>query len=320
MAEFECITCNYKTNLKANLDRHNNTSKHKKKKASDHIIISQNEHSSACDNCCKNKKIEHELSILELKLKFAEKEINRLHDEIKKKDEIIKEKENEMKNNNKYLVEENEYKKLILEKLSFKSDTSTIKYLNHHYKNAPILETIKDITKLINSDDKKLCEKVLYAFEHQTLDKFIGDIIIEEYRKEDPSMISFWNGDKNRLHCFIREEVSGKIIWTVDNNGTKVKSIVIQPFIEFIKNKINIYNGQCYKEKDLLDDELIKYSKNDQATRDKNIDNIQSTKSKRDKLIDINRICSELLMTNGIKDIEHKVLKYIAPYFHIDKA
>jgi hypothetical protein len=81
----------------------------------------------------------------------------------------------------------------------------------------------------------------LYHFENDTLDKFIGDIIIKQYIKEDPKVQSVWNTDVSRLAYLVRELINNKKEWSIDKGGNKVTEYIIKPILDFIKIEIEKY-------------------------------------------------------------------------------
>ena len=168
------------------------------------------------------------------------------------------------------LLEENKYLKSLINNAGniIKTSVSTVSYVAKNYKNAPALEALPDYAKLTfnretdkdeddedkgkdsdeylleyfseDEDDEetiksKFVELLTYKYENDTLDKYLGNIIVKSYKKNDPSQQSIWNSDTSRLTYVIRELFNNqKIDWMVDKKGVKTKNYIIQPLLKHI--------------------------------------------------------------------------------------
>lgn len=173
------------------------------------------------------------------------------------------------------LLEENRYLKTLINNAGniIKTSVSTVSYVAKNYKDAPAIGPLDDYAKLTfnrvpdENDDKenedededaeqnseeylleysseeedeetvksKFVELLTYKYENDTLDKYLGNIIIKSYKKDDPAQQSIWNSDTSRLTYVIHELFNNqKIDWTVDKKGVKTKSYIIEPLLKHI--------------------------------------------------------------------------------------
>jgi hypothetical protein len=143
------------------------------------------------------------------------------------------------------------------------SSISALKYAIKKFPEAPQLESVKDFASItynvptedddnderfIDIDDQiennkdDFIDSIICKFEKQTLTRFVGDIIIKTYKKEDKTQQSLWNSDTSRLTYVIRELLNdNKIDWTIDKKGIKTTECIINPLLEYIKKLLNDY-------------------------------------------------------------------------------
>ena len=108
---------------------------------------------------------------------------------------------------------------------------------------APPIQSIQinDIDTF-ESSNKKTVEDVISAYKHRTMSKYIGDIILKIYKKEDPKKQSVWNTDDTRLTYLVKELLNNKSSnWIVDKKGTKTAEYLIDPLLEHIKTLVIHY-------------------------------------------------------------------------------
>ena len=87
-----------------------------------------------------------------------------------------------------YKEERNYYKRLLEEAGGLvKKSVSALTYSITNYDNAPSIKTIK-VTNIneFNESDIKIAEDIISACKHKTLNKYLGDIIVKEYKKKKP--------------------------------------------------------------------------------------------------------------------------------------
>jgi hypothetical protein len=119
-------------------------------------------------------------------------------------------------------------------------------FLMTHRKNAPEL---KELTHEKAQDmlirENRLYDYLLRHNEENTLDQYIGEIILKYIKKENPEEQSVWNSDVSRLTYLIRDIVDESPTWLRDPNGAMFNSKIIMPVI----NEITNYLYKCLHSK-----------------------------------------------------------------------
>lgn len=176
---------------------------------------------------------------------------------------------------------------------------NTMNYLLLNYNNAPCIKQLDDHS-IISKDFDDMIKNLMYYYDKDKLDKYIGDLLITYYKKDNPETQSIWSSDTDRLNYFIREflkERENKSQWTLDKKGIKMTKYIIKPLLDYImiinNNYINEKNKEILELSDEQDDNLIR------------LGNMQ-------KLASINTLIKNNKLSNGIN-------KYIAPHFYLDK-
>ena len=145
--------------------------------------------------------------------------------------------------------ETNYYKKLLQEAGGLvKKSVSALSYVVTNYDNAPAIKTIKlDGLAESKEEEKKLVEDIISAYKHKTLSKYLGDIIIKIYKKDNPKDQSIWNTDDSRLTYLIKELIGNETIgsnssnWVVDKKGVKTQTYIVEPLLSHIKDLLIYY-------------------------------------------------------------------------------
>src|SRR5207249_8087833 len=138
-------------------------------------------------------------------------------------------------------------------------------YIATNYKTAPALQALDDYSQIQQKyNDSKFIETLIYNFNHNKLDKYLGDMIIKFYKKEDPSQQSLWNSDTSRLTYIIKELLNNNNSdWLVDKKGIKTCNYIIDPLLQYIDVIIKKYlNKKSKKIVRLPLDEIDKISGN----------------------------------------------------------
>lgn len=277
MTNYECKLCNYITKKQGNYNRHIKTSKHMEKvieydKCDKQIAIkipiiraqssptqvTTKSHPSICKYCnrdfsrpdtlAKHFKSCSDKHSVETRLEEQNKLLNIELKHYKEKSESKEE-------------ETNYYKQLLREAGGLvKKSVSALSYVATNYDDAPSIKTITlDGLTGSKDDEKKLIEDIISAYKHKTLGKYLGDIIIKIYKKEDPKDQSIWNTDDNRLTYLVKELIGNESIekksnWIVDKKGVKTQIYIIKPLLARIKELIITY------QKNLIIPELVNNS------------------------------------------------------------
>lgn len=290
--EFRCTPCNYISNDKFNYHRHLKTKKHLIKcNVSDNEYDKEKLHEHICQYCLNKYTTASNLakhrSICSEKKELIDK-INNLSGIVEQKDEIIS-----------VLKSENSNLKTMLNGASslIKTSVSSMAYIFNNYKNAPALESINNCALLNHEQNNtEIIETLIYEYGHNRLSIYIGDFIIKFYKKDDPSQQSIWNSDVNRLTYLLREIIANnKVDWYVDKKGIRTSECIIKPILEYIEEQIKKYlstfNADCSN---------------------------LSFKQAEKKMLSFKAV-SDILKSIQDKKLHADVLRYMAPYFYLNK-
>jgi hypothetical protein len=305
--EFKCICCNYATCDKFNYQRHLKSNKHKlkdlkldkgslekPKKYSKIVLSNQGKNNLLCEYC--KQKYATSGSLARHKKICSEK--NSEIELLKKENEMLKTLFDEKEDKISILKAEVAHLKSIVNNTGsmVKTSISTMAFVIKNFREAPALELVTDCSALhYEQNTNQFVEEIIHQFDHDKLDAYIGDFIVKNYKKVDPSKQSIWNSDTNRLTYLIRELLNNKVDWKVDKKGIKTKKFIIEPILGYIDDQIREYIH----------------------TLDIDYDSISAKDAER-KMMKIKSA------TNILKDIEDKILcdhilKYITPYFYLNK-
>ena len=267
MVNYKCIKCKYITKNKSDYDKHIQTKKHAKKhednseenilthmSRTSHAQVTQKSQTSVCKYCdCNFTRpdiLSRHLKSCISKLQREQELENKIHDLHIKLEQYEKDNEHTVETLNIKLTqseketdhykEESKYYKRLLEEAGglVKKSVSALTFAVNNYDNAPAIQTISfdDIPSLKNTD-KKNVEDILSAYKHKTLGSYLGNFIVQFYKKDDPKSQSIWNTDDSRLTYLIKELLNNKSSnWIVDKKGVKTTSYIIDPLLIRIKN------------------------------------------------------------------------------------
>jgi hypothetical protein len=348
--KFNCTFCNYLTNDKSNWTKHIKSKKHNKNSnkinktttspsatppphlGQTSIVLGikskYNEQNNKnknikvykctyCENdfsrldnlnrhlkSCNEKKSKHDLLEMEYKIYKTEKE-----NEMKIK--LLEEKLKSCEIHIETLKNENKFQRQLIESAGgmIKKSMNTMSYLLLNYNDAPQLKALNDYS-IMSNNTNNLIDNLVYYHKNGKFDKYIGDFIVQQYKKDDPKLQSIWSSDIERLNYFIRELINNKpdpqkensiekttklLNWSIDKKGIRVMNNIIDPLLDYVHNIGVNYINQKNKEIENLDIE--------QAT---------CLISKMKEIGEINY---------GIKNktISNNINKYIAPYFYLNK-
>lgn len=180
-----------------------------------------------------------------------------------------------------------------------KTSISALSYVIKNYKNAPTLEKLTDYSYIQYKDEEDDFDLLAMIFTHhqnKTLHQYLGDFIVNAYKKDDPDEQSLWSSDTVRLTYIIKELLDKKGDWTVDKKGDKTKKYIIDPLLEYIMKLLATF----------LDDNALENYLHD------------SKKRMQKRMCDIN---SAAYIIADIKNnnLAPQIIKYIAPHFYLTK-
>lgn len=154
-----------------------------------------------------------------------------------------------------------------------------------------IEQEVMDIVPIKKRDDD-LVEDLLQHYGDGTIHKYIGNIIIILYKKDNEMDQAIFNSDTSRLTYIISRVLKdGNTKWHIDKGGIDTKKLIIKPIMEGLRPIIVEYHTRKCKNGEEVDD--FKRLLIEQRT-----------------LMIIKEIDNET--------IHDKILKFIAPKFYID--
>ena len=319
--QHNCNLCNYSTNRLYSYNKHLQTKKHVEKvnnetKYQSHTkntplsYLSNTDNLNKCVYC--GKKYSNSSSLARHKKVCSEKnqletkyisEINKKEQEITHLKEIIDMLKNENKN----------FKSLVNNAGAvIKTSVSALAYVALNYDKAPLLKGLNDYSyiKEQNIDDDNdddddgnsldefdLIEILVYHNKKETIQDYLGNIIVEAYKKKDPRKQSIWNSDTTRLTYIIRDLIHKKPDWTVDKKGIKTSKYIIEPLLEYIREQLAEY---------VLENTVDKYVNLSEYKLKQHMERINS--------------CGQIIANIDNKTLSKLVLKYIAPHFYLAKS
>ena len=227
----------------------------------------------------------------------------------------LKEQREEMKEQKKEMIEMKEQNKKLLDlatknadvsMITAKSTNKSMNMMSHamkHWANAPPMKQLegKDALKLITYENKSkrpIEEVIIYQFNAGTLDRFLGNVLIKEFKKEDEVDQSLWTTDSSRL-CFIIKQIVGNgenDKWIADKSGIEITKLLIAPLTDKVSEMMTNYSKKFF--------EIIK-------------ENINDAKKAKDAMNEMHH--ADLVLLGIVQNnLRKEILKYIAPYFNID--
>lgn len=251
---------------------------------------------------------------LERDLEFKNKEetliLKSEVEKLKAELEMMKKKEHLYENHIDTLKIENKFQKQLIESAGgmIKKSMNTMSYLLLNYNTAPQLESLPDYS-IISKDTESLIKNLIYYHKKGNFEKYIGDFIVKQYKKDDPKLQSLWSSDIERLNYFVRELMNSnnndcnsntsnndvKMNWTIDKKGLKVKNSIIDPLLEYIR----IIGDRYLQEKNETIGEL--------------------TLKEAENLVNDMQEIGDINLSIKNKTVSQNINKYIAPYFYLNK-
>jgi hypothetical protein len=279
---------------------------------------------------------DNENKMLKLLLEEKDKMVKEKDKMVKEKDKIVKANEKALEETTKQKEEYYNYYKQLLEISNNKLNTDNISAFNYiisHYNEADPLKEItykdykktRDMMYLKNiPHDEQILEDIFIAYKHKRLHKMIGDIIIKIYRSENPKKQSLWSTDGSRNKYVVRKQNNTLCQWVADNKGSYTMDKVIKPLMDHIRDMISQWVDKHCRENE--DDIYLEFecSSDEDYSSEESEENPFAKDLRKDKYITkVNEYIG--ILTDLKKDIERKwiqckTLKYISPYFSVDKT
>lgn len=149
--------------------------------------------------------------------------------------------------------------------------------------------------KLIKKKDDDFIEDIFQQHSDGTLYKYIGDMIVKLYKKDNEKDQSIFNSDTSRLTYIISKVLykDGETKWHIDKGGVNTKGIIIKPILEELRPLIVEYHHRkCVRQEETDDWRRLRIEEKS-LTIIKNIDN---------------------------EVLHDKILKYMAKCFYLDTS
>lgn len=337
-----CKLCEYETDRKRDLDRHNVSAKHVRNEFNQ--IAESNDKTKLKEDCLKEKQPR---KIKQIKNISDSENSKEKHDDFNESKHIslIKNITNineckqimtaivtELENTIKQLKTENETLKLTSDKMlniidkmtnsngelhsnlminNTKADTiinnsviNVQNYVNDNYTDVKPIMVLRPskITKMLKNDikyknsvkDRTIEDYLIYYESKYALHIHLSDIIVKEYRKDNPHDQQIWSTNIKTLTFIIRKILNDSGVWSKDVHGVDVTSKIIRPFLNEIQNI------------------LIKYVKNTNDILDTE-EELEEVEQQYNNIELANRIISNI----NNKKLHKQILKTIAEKFQL---
>ena len=154
---------------------------------------------------------------------------------------------------------------------------------------------MKDIKNNDIKDDDKIIPILIYNYNHKTINEYLGDMLIQIYKKQDPNQQAVWNTDYTRLNYLIKELIDNSTSdWIVDKKGIKTKKYLINPLLGYIKPMLLAYQNKIFNKINEGNSNQCEKRMNDMST------------------------IAEIIRTIDDGNLGNGILKYISPHFYLD--
>jgi len=293
--KYYCESCLYRTEDRTAWHNHKKTKKHLR-------LNPEDDETRNMDLITKN----HEVELLKERLKATENERNIYKQQL---EEAKKQHEKELENTKilyekqvRILENQTHFQEQLINCAGgvIKKSMNTLSYLLLNYNNAPHINKLDDYS-IISKGMDDLINNITFYYDENKLDRYIGDFIIKQYKKNEPENQSLWSSDTDRLNYFIceimkKQDNDNKKQWILDKKGIKMTNCIIKPLLDYISDaNSNYIINKSYEIKD-----------------------IEHT----NQGMKILKMMQTLALVNG--DIRNNKLsvninKYIAPHFYFDK-
>jgi len=232
---YKCALCNYLTDSKFNIERHEKTVKHKNRISGNEEIIIKSKYGCICG---KEYKSSSGLWMHKNKYKCTKDEKKDKNDNKTYLIDIPQSTLNKIKslnsNSNNQIVIINNTNNNI-------QNNQLINQITKLYPNAPELEKISNFNYLGNANSEEFIGNIIYHFNRNSLDRFFGDFILKHYKKKDLSKQSLYNTDVSRLNFLIKTLIENESIWRKDWKGINTQKIIIKPMLNYTDKLITKY-------------------------------------------------------------------------------
>lgn len=255
--KYKCNCCSYETSQKCNLDKHFTTNKHKTnvelhaKLTAKIPEVDPAKRPLTCDFCnvvfsqisslSRHKKTcsqkaqwvqEYEQKMSELK-RACEERIREYTTRCEILEEKVTSRDREIENLRAYIDSFRNIAEGATEVSRVSSNA--LSYIVATFKNSPQFLTFANVQII------KTPEEMIYYYEKALLAKYVGDLIVQEYKKNNPEDQAMWNSDTSRQSYIVRDMSGESLEWLPDKKGIKVSRYAIHPILDHIKDAMKNY-------------------------------------------------------------------------------
>lgn len=305
MKKYLCNSCNFESDNKTDYNRHVKTNKHKEKvKENTDVFLSSSKVSQGfvektqkysnkyvCNICEKSYTHKSSLSNHSKICKSKETIIQEYVNNQKIQEEKIKHLEDKIK----ILTEDRTSYKNIAESTveTAKVSANALSYAIKNYKNAPAIQTFNNFKLLLgNETHYSIAEIVIHYHIKKELPQYIGNVLIKEYKKENPNDQSLYNTDTTRALYIIKEIIDEESEWLTDKGAVKTSKYTIKPILDYLKIH------------------LVKYFDDTK---------LEMASDTSNKLFNNMIIAQEIINNINTGVLNKDIIKYVSSYFHIDR-
>ena len=244
--KYICNCCNYSTDDQSNYGRHLKTKSHKNNNQSLNYVCecgknfmyqsSLQRHRKQCDN---NNNIELEDENI-IPAEIKDKQIEQLINTVNTLVSEITTLKSQMNDSKQVVPITNNYNNYI--------NISVKNYVKQYWPNAPSISELENYKIEEEDPNRSLIDALVYQYNNNSLSTYLGNYIIKNYKKDDRSQQSVWTSDVPRLNFIIKELIANKTSeWIDDIKGKKVKTYIINPFLEYIDNECQTFYNKNNK-------------------------------------------------------------------------
>lgn len=243
MYKYNCNPCEFSTDIKNDYTRHMNTNKHIQNVAD--LIVQQE--TFECPHCgntyaSQSSRSKHMNKCAKANIDNIVKQKDAEIKEVKTTAELssMKEKivlyEKALTDKDKQLTT---YERMLMS-LATPQSINYFTYISTNYPNTKALRGQNSYVSMLEAKTMTLIEVITMYYENKTFINFIGDYIVKLYKKEEPKDQSVWSTDISRLTYIISESCKkGENVWTYDKKGVKLRSLIIDPALQYIKTELH---------------------------------------------------------------------------------
>ena len=316
--KYICECCNYSTNNLGNFNRHQKSTSHKDKiiKTPNYICECRKQfshssslyrHKKQCnennnENDDGNNNDEHNTNLNDEPLEVKNKQIEQLINTVNTLVNKVTNLESQI-NESKQIapITNNNYNYI---------NISVKNYVKQYWQNAPAISKLENYKIEDVDPDRSLIDALVYQHNNNSLPAYLGDYIIKNYKKDDRSQQSVWTSDVPRLNFIIKELIAnGNSEWIDDIKGKKVKTYIINPFLEYIDKECQLFYNKNNKN-------LKKF---EQKTKNRTIPFGDNEIKESLDTLNIYKTINAIKNTINCGTLANDIIKYIAQELYLDK-